>query len=221
MKKCIALCLVLVLMASCCLSASAQAIEPMKQEVAVQLDRANENIDFDDLLGKVKPKSMFIPTFTVTETTEGRWVEYEGGRYYHYDWQQFIQYQVTFSNGKSQIFSGTQFIYQNKQYNLIFTDPQSPENPWTAGNTYQVPISLGDVTATMKITIKPGEDVPGDFTGDAEVTNEDVIYLLWHTLFPESYPLETEVDFTGDDQLTNEDVIYLLWHTLFPETFPL
>ena len=221
MKKHIALCLAFVLMASCCLSVSAQGIAPMIQEVAGQLDRANGDINFDDLLGNIKPTRIFIPTFTVTEKTEGRWVEYEGGRYYHYDWQQFIQYQVTFSNGKSAIFSGTQFTYQGKPYSLTFTDPHSPENPWTAGNTYQVPISVGSVTATMKITIKPREDVVGDFTGDAVVTNEDVIYLLWHTLFPESYPLETEVDFTGDDQLTNEDVIYLLWHTLFPETYPL
>lgn len=61
----------------------------------------------------------------------------------------------------------------------------------------------------------------GDFTGDKEVTNEDVIHLLWHTLFPDSYPVAGKADFTGDGEINNEDVIYMLWHTLFPETYPL
>ena len=65
------------------------------------------------------------------------------------------------------------------------------------------------------------EALPGDFTGDDIVTNEDVSYLLWHTLFPENYPIDNEADFTGDGKVTNEDVSYLLWHTLFPESYPL
>ena len=61
----------------------------------------------------------------------------------------------------------------------------------------------------------------GDFTGDDKVNNEDVIYLLWHTMFPESYPIETSADFTEDGKVNSEDVIYLLWHTMFPESYPL
>ena len=71
-----------------------------------------------------------------------------------------------------------------------------------------------------------GEDpgfIAGDFTGDNEVTDEDAIYLLWHTLFPEKYPLASygSGDLTGDGLITDEDAIYLLWHTLFPEKYPL
>lgn len=29
----------------------------------------------------------------------------------------------------------------------------------------------------------------GDLTGDGKVTDEDAVYLLWHTLFPTRYPL--------------------------------
>ena len=65
------------------------------------------------------------------------------------------------------------------------------------------------------------ERIPGDFTGDDLVTNEDVSYLLWHTLFPADYPLDNNADFTGDGTVTNEDVSYLLWHTLFPADYPL
>ena len=66
-----------------------------------------------------------------------------------------------------------------------------------------------------------GTATPGDFTGDNLVTNEDVSYLLWHTLFPNDYPLPSDADFTGDGVVTNEDVSQLLWHSLFPNDYPL
>ena len=65
------------------------------------------------------------------------------------------------------------------------------------------------------------EAVIGDYTGDGEVTNEDVIHLLWYTVFPEDYPITGKADFTGDGEVTNEDVIHLLWYTVFPEDYPL
>ena len=61
----------------------------------------------------------------------------------------------------------------------------------------------------------------GDFTGDEKVNNEDVVYLLWHIMFPENYLVESHADFTGDNKVNNEDVIYLLWHIMFPESYPL
>ena len=63
--------------------------------------------------------------------------------------------------------------------------------------------------------------VLGDFTGDMKVDNNDVIYLLWHTLFPDSFHVTTTADLNGDGKVTNDDVIALLWHTLFPDRFPL
>ncbi len=221
MKKYIALCLVLMLVASCYLGVSAQGITPITQDSTGTADLANDEIDFDDLLGKAKPTSMLVPAISVTERTEGRWVEDEGGRYFHYDWQDFIQYKVTFSDGQSQIIKGDQFVYQEKTYSLTYTDPQSSENPWTAGNTYQVAISLGNITGTLKITIKAPEYLPGDCDGNGSVNNEDVIYLLWHTMFAETYPLAAPGDCDGNGKVNNEDVIYLLWHTMFPESYPL
>lgn len=61
----------------------------------------------------------------------------------------------------------------------------------------------------------------GDLDGDLQVNNKDVEYLLWHTLFPESYPLELSADFDLDGFVNNKDVEYLLWHTLFPESYPI
>ncbi len=61
----------------------------------------------------------------------------------------------------------------------------------------------------------------GDCNGDGYINNEDVIYLLWHTLFEEDYPLAYSGDVNGDGYINNEDVIYLLWHTLFEDDYPL
>lgn len=65
------------------------------------------------------------------------------------------------------------------------------------------------------------ETVPGDYSGDSTATNEDVVLLLWHTLFPEENPIDGNGDLNGDGNVTNEDVVLLLWHTLFPEENPL
>ena len=65
------------------------------------------------------------------------------------------------------------------------------------------------------------DGIPGDLNLDNVVNNKDVEYLLWHTLFSEDYPVDTDVDFNGDDVVNNKDVEYLLWHTLFPEDYPI
>ena len=53
------------------------------------------------------------------------------------------------------------------------------------------------------------------------VNDDDVIYLLWHTLFPDVYPLEADADFNRDSMVNDDDVVYLLWYTLFPDQYPL
>lgn len=72
-----------------------------------------------------------------------------------------------------------------------------------------------------EISVVEPEAVTGDLTGDALVTNDDVVALLWHTLFPESNPVEGNADITGNGNVDNDDVVLLLWHLLFPEEFPL
>ena len=74
---------------------------------------------------------------------------------------------------------------------------------------------------SIPMTTQAARAVIGDFDGDGSVNNADVAYLLWHTLFPEDYPIAGQSDFDGDGSVNNEDVAYLLWHTLFPEDYPL
>ena len=65
------------------------------------------------------------------------------------------------------------------------------------------------------------QQISGDVNGDDAVTNEDVVALLWYTLFPEDNEIRGDADYTGDGDVTNEDVVKLLWYTLFPEDNPL
>ena len=66
-----------------------------------------------------------------------------------------------------------------------------------------------------------GESIPGDLDGNGSVDDEDVIYLLWHTLMADEYPVDQNVDFDQNGSVDDEDVIYLLWHTLMPKEYPL
>ena len=63
--------------------------------------------------------------------------------------------------------------------------------------------------------------VVGDFDGNMKVDYDDVLYLLWHTLFEEDFPIKGRADFDDSGAVTYDDVLYLLWHTLYPEDFPL
>ena len=68
----------------------------------------------------------------------------------------------------------------------------------------------------------PSDDaIDGDLNADGTVDDSDVALLLWHTLFPENYPISGNADFNGDSVTDDADVAYLLWHTLFPENYPL
>ena len=61
----------------------------------------------------------------------------------------------------------------------------------------------------------------GDVNGDEEITDADAIYLLYHTFYPDEYPIEGECDFNGDGELTDADAIYLLYYTFYPDEYPL
>lgn len=61
----------------------------------------------------------------------------------------------------------------------------------------------------------------GDIDCNGIVDNRDVEYLLWHTLFPDDFPLRTDGDLDGISGVDNRDVEYLLWHTLFPDDYPI
>lgn len=65
------------------------------------------------------------------------------------------------------------------------------------------------------------EVMKGDLDNNGSVDDEDVIYLLWHTLMPKDYEVNQDVDYDANGIVDDEDVIYLLWHTLMPKDYPL
>ena len=89
------------------------------------------------------------------------------------------------------------------------------------GQPYDVLGHLSITDASVTLIYHPQSRSNGDLTGDNAVNNKDVEYLLWHTLFPDTYPVSASVDFDGDGKVNNKDVEYLLWHTLFPGSYPL
>ena len=63
----------------------------------------------------------------------------------------------------------------------------------------------------------------GDLNGDNELNSRDAIYLLYHTLLPEQYPIEDTAacDFNGDNAVDSKDATYLLYHIMMPEVYPI
>lgn len=61
----------------------------------------------------------------------------------------------------------------------------------------------------------------GAFNSDEIVTDDDAMYLLRYTLFPERYPVPGDADVNSDGVVTDDDAMYLLRYTLFPDRYPL
>ena len=59
------------------------------------------------------------------------------------------------------------------------------------------------------------ENADGDVDRDGDVDEVDAIYLLWHTLYPEMYPVTIDADYDKDGAVTDADALILLWHALF------
>ena len=77
------------------------------------------------------------------------------------------------------------------------------------------------VTNHFSLYALVGKGIPGDLDANGTVNQDDVVYLLLHTLFGEGmYPLNgAPGDIDGNETVDQNDAIYLLLHTLFGEMF--
>lgn len=87
--------------------------------------------------------------------------------------------------------------------------------------SYYTDAGVQTATVSLEVVVGESDALAGDMNGDGEVTDADAIYLLWHTFYPEDFPVTGNVDVNGDGEVTDADAIYLLWHTFYPEDFPL
>lgn len=76
-------------------------------------------------------------------------------------------------------------------------------------------------TSTPLIVKTKPAYIIGDVNNDNEITDADALYLLYHTIFGESYPIEQYCDYNNDGAVTDADALYLLYYTIFGDSYPL
>ncbi|MBQ8293057.1 MAG: hypothetical protein IJX78_04515, partial [Bacilli bacterium] len=77
-----------------------------------------------------------------------------------------------------------------------------------------------EVVAMYKATEM--EYIAGDVDNNAVVDTQDVIYLLYHLMFGDSYPVSQVIDYNKDGIVNTDDVTYLLYNVMFgSELYPL
>ena len=51
--------------------------------------------------------------------------------------------------------------------------------------------------------------------------HSDAVYLLYHTVLPNAYPLSYDGDINDDGSVDSKDAVYLLYHILLPDQYPI
>ncbi len=80
---------------------------------------------------------------------------------------------------------------------------------------------IDQVEVPNRRTVILESNVLGDLDGNGRLNDDDAIYLLFHSFFPEKYPLSQDADYNNDENVDDDDAIYLLFHIFFPEDYPL
>lgn len=129
--------------------------------------------------------SIDVEPISVIEYTNGVWEEdinNESGEYersyYCYDLSWYVAGTVNFTDGTSTEFGfDGEFEYNNEKYWVSYTDNQSVQNPWTAGNEYSIKVEAMGVTENIPVTIEesPIESIELEPITVAEWTNG-----MWH-----------------------------------------
>ena len=146
---------------------------------------------------------------TVTLTLAGKQVTFD---------VEIIKATVTFKDYDGKVISSAQYAHGDK-----VAVPANPTRPNDGHLTYIFRgwSSAVSATCTGSATYTAVYDLLGDVGNDGKLNDQDAIYLLRHTLFPELYPVNAYADFNADGKVNDQDAVYLLRHTLFPDLYPL
>ncbi len=138
---------------------------------------------------------------------------------------EIVKATVTFQN-----YDGTVISAQQYAYGETVTPPGVAARPEDENGSYvfvgwdrEVTPCYGNAvyTAVFELAENQPDYIPGDINGDEQVNEDDVIYLLYHVVFPDQYPITIPADYNADGMVNEDDVIYLLYHVVFPEQYPL
>ncbi len=74
--------------------------------------------------------------------------------YFSYSFDEHLHYTIYLGDEEPIKVDGTSFEYNGKGRSLLYEDPQSFENQWVAGNTYNVTVSVLGYEVSVPVTIK-------------------------------------------------------------------
>jgi hypothetical protein len=104
------------------------------------------------------------------------------------------------------------FIGLNPETNYLFYQRKAENDRYYA--------SSSSTSLTVKTDEAP-QYITGDFNNDNAVTDADALYLHYHIISGDTYPIEQDCDYNKDGAVTDADAVYLLYHTIFGDTYPL
>ena len=125
---------------------------------AVDVSFMGQNVQIPVSIMTLPLESLTFTPVTVTENTGGDYYTENGVEYYRYsEWNILFKstFTATFSDGTVISETNNGFNYDGQWYSFDYTSSQSPDAPWTVGNTYAVEISVAGMTVQIPVTVDP------------------------------------------------------------------
>jgi len=167
------------------------------------------------LHGAVKSLALtdFVYDTDALELIGGEWADL-GGVIAHWDATKqnaaIIFSENTPLNGA--VFTLTFRIKEGASFTVLPVSCTAVAKVMANGSEVSLPLTVTDGSVVWGIL--------GDTDGNGVADVDDAIYLLYHTLLPDQYPL-VGGDFDHDGDTDGDDAIYLLYYTLLPDQYPL
>ena len=124
----------------------------------VEVSIMGQNVQFPVSIVTLPLESITFTPVTVTEKTNGNYYTENGVEYYRYDeWDILFKstFTATFSDGTVITEINNGFNYDGQWYPFEYTSNQSPDAPWTVGNTYAVEVTVAGMTVQIPVTVNP------------------------------------------------------------------
>ena len=126
--------------------------------------------------------------------------------------KEYIDYTVTFQKADGTVLSTATYHYSDAV--VVPADPAAPsaEVLFVGWDKAVSTTCKGNAVYTAVFA------APGDMDLDGQLTTDDAVYLLLHTMFgTENYPVPDGMnrDFDGSGKVNTDDAVYLLLHVMF------